>query len=174
MNLLEELDREHSKAQMMLVTDYIGSDKKRFAKLVEIFLGDDHRACQRSSWVFTTVAERHPKLVAPYLEDLLANFDKPDAHNAVIRNTLRTFQYIDIPEDIAGRLFNICFAILCSPKQEIAFRAFSITVLYRITEMEPELKRELQTALEEVIEEGPTAAISGRGRKVLIKLSKEI
>jgi hypothetical protein len=80
----------------------------------------------------------------------MLNFLKrPDIHDAVKRNTIRLLQYIDIPKSLYGRVADLCFASLLRKTEPVAIKAFSITVLAKLTEHEPDLKNELKLILED-------------------------
>lgn len=170
MNIREALLEEHSKKQTERIARYIGSDQKRFAQLIKLFLEGEYRVVQRAAWVMSYCAERHPELVMPYLEKLLDNLDNTKLHDAVKRNTLRIFEVIDIPEKLQGKLVDICFRTL-SGQDPVAMKAYSITILLNICREEPDLKNELRLVIEELMPYG-SAAVKSRGRKALKELEK--
>ncbi len=51
-------------------------------------------------------------------------------HDAVIRNSVRILQQIEIPESLHGELMNSCFQLLEEPLTPVAIKAFSITTLF--------------------------------------------
>jgi hypothetical protein len=169
MNLREIILEEHSKKQAMRIVRWVGTDKKRFAGLVKLFLHGEYRVTQRISWPLSIIAESHPELVRPYLGKLIAHINVPGLHVAVARNTMRFLQFIDIPKRYQGKLVDICFGFLLKSDSPIALRVFSMTVLQRIAVEEPELVREIREAVKSVMSEGGGAIIA-RGKMVLKKL----
>jgi hypothetical protein len=170
MNIREALLEEHSKKQTAKITRYIGSDKKRFAQLIKLFLEDEYRVVQRAAWVLSYCAENDPGLVKPYLEKLLNNLDNTGLHDAVKRNTLRIFEVIDAPAKLQGKLVDLCFRTLAG-QEPIAMKAYSITILLNICKKEPDLKNELRLMIEGLMPYG-SAAVKVRGRKALKELEK--
>ena len=71
-----------------------------------------------------------------------------------------------------GILVETCFELLLSENSSIANKAYSMELLYKISEIEPDLKTELIAAIEEQIPEGSTG-IKTIGRRLLKKLFKE-
>lgn len=168
MNIKLQLEQEHSKENTLAITDYIGIDKARFAELMDLFFEGNNRIVQRSSWVVSHVADRHIHLLHPYIEKMVDNLNNP-VHVAVKRNTVRIFQDINIPDELLGKVADRCFTYLDDPKEAVAVRAFSMTVLYNICQKEPELKNELRLVIEEHIEYG-SPGFKSRGKKILKKL----
>lgn len=149
LNIKEELLKEHSKAQTTLIVDYIGHKENRFAELMELFLTGDYQMTQRAAWPMSYVARKYPDLFWPYFKKVLQYLSQPHVHNAVVRNSLRVLQDLDIPEWAQGELVDICLSFVQDPKQQGAIKAFSITVLKNICKSYPELVQEVALCLKE-------------------------
>ena len=121
MNISEALLKEHSKANALNIATYIGEDKDRFKQLIEIFTSEEYRLVQRSAWVLSIIADKHPFLIKPYLPLLVKQLHNPK-HDAVKRNVLRILQFIDIPDEVMGELADLCFNFLTSSKKAIAIK----------------------------------------------------
>lgn len=171
MDLKKEIFAEHSKPQTTRIVNYVGNNKKRFAELVKLFLGKDELISQRAGWPLSYCVEAHPELAKPYLKKFVKNLQQPGLHNAIKRNTIRLLQYIDVPTDILGELTNTCFAYLSDPKEAIAVKAFSMTVLLNIAKREPGLKNEIKLVIEGMMPHG-SAGIKARGKRVLKEIEK--
>jgi hypothetical protein len=63
-------------------------------------------------------------------------------------------------------LANICFGYLSDPKEPIAVRVFSMTVLANMAKENPELKNEIIPIIEDQLPFG-SAGFRSRGTKVL-------
>jgi hypothetical protein len=170
MNLREEMLKEHSKKNTIRLTAWIGEDKKRFTELMNLFLHDEYRVVQRSAWIVNQVAGDHPEWIKPWLKKML-EYCKQPVHDAVKRNVIRILQDIDIPENLRGVAATVCFDFLASPKEPVAVKVFSMTVLANIVQFEPDMKKELVLLIEEQMDlEKP--AFRSRGAKILKQLSK--
>ena len=170
LNLKEEIFKDYSKQKVVELSEYIGNDKARFAELMELFFSADYRINQRTSWVVGHCSDLHPELFFPYLEQMIKNLDNP-VHDAVVRNTMRIFQDTEIPEPLMGELADKCFNYLMNPQIPVAIRVFSMTVLYNITLIWPELQHELKVIIEEHLPYG-SAGFKSRGKKILRNLEK--
>ena len=72
----------------------------------------------------------------------------------------------EIEEGLEGEFAELCFAYICDPKEAIAVRSFSITVLYNICLKEPVLANELKMTLEDQMPHG-SSGFKSRAKKTL-------
>ncbi|HAD12692.1 MAG TPA: hypothetical protein DCF33_09670 [Saprospirales bacterium] len=172
---------EHSKAQTMSIVRWVGHDAQRLEILMEIFLNDppsdplpkgrgyQYLFTQRSAWAVRYVAEKAPEIMQPWLNRLLDNLQKQPLHDAIKRNTLNIFEHLDFPSEFDGLLADQCFNALMDPKEAIAIRCSSMSILEKICRRIPELQPELRLLLEEHLEHG-SAGFKSRAKKVLARL----
>jgi hypothetical protein len=169
MNLIKLILKEHSKASTDKIVDYIGDNPARFKELVTIFLRGPYRITQRAAWPLSYCVRNHPDLIKPHLKRVLDHLKKPGIHDSVKRNTVRLLQDIKISKSLQGKVVDICFQYLSNPKEAIAVRVFSMTVLANIAQENPELKNEIIPIIEDQLPFG-SAGFRSRGMKVLKKL----
>lgn len=170
MNWSKEILKEHSKKQCDKIVSYVGNDPERFTQLVEVFLQGPYRITQRAAWPLSNCVEKHPELLRPHWNKILAFVGKPDIHDAVKRNVLRMFQFVQVPKVYQGRTADICFTFLADTKEPVAIRAFAMTVLANIAREVPELKNELIPIIEDQLPYASAGFLS-RSRKVLKQLN---
>ena len=149
----------------MQVLRAIEEQPSRMEELMDCFFDKNLRLCQYASWPAGMIADHSPELIIPYLQKMLNNLDTPH-HDAVIRNTFRTLQNLDIPEEIEGLAFEKAFDFLANPQNAIAIRVFAMSVCGNIALKYPELKHELIPVIEEQLPFG-SAGFKNRGMKVL-------
>jgi hypothetical protein len=166
MDIRQALMAEHSKQQTMAIVEFIGDDPKRFAELMKLFFAGEYRLTQRAAWPMNYCAERHPKLILPYLPKLLDCLEREDMHDAVRRNVVRLLQYIEIPKRMAGKVYACCIDFIDAPDQPIAVRAFAMTVAARIAKSEPDLLNELRLIVSKHLPHA-TAAFRVRAKEIL-------
>ncbi|HEY3430380.1 MAG TPA: hypothetical protein VGK39_06865 [Cyclobacteriaceae bacterium] len=169
MDIKKEILKEHSKKQTAKVVNYIGNDPQRFKALVKTFLEGPYRITQRAAWPLALCVQDHPNLITPHLKEVLKMLGKPGTHDAVKRNILRFLQDIDIPRKFYGFVTDKCFTLM-DPKEPIAVRVFSMTVLSNIVQHEPELKKELKIVIEDQLPYASAGYLS-RAKKVLKTLN---
>lgn len=170
MDIRYQLLNHNSKENIQAIVEYIGDDAERYAALMDIFLHGESREVQRASWVVGKCGDSYPTLAKPYLPEMIERIKNPQ-HNAVQRNVLRLFQYMEIPEELLGETVDSCFTILNDPQAAIACRAFSMTVLYNACLREPLLAEELKATIEIHLEDA-SAGFKSRGKKILRQLEK--
>ena len=84
------------------------------------------------------------------------------------RHSLRMLSRCPLPSGDLGPLINICFNWLTSAGESVAVKVFCMEILYRISQSEPELKKELADSIEWRMQE-ETAGFKNRGMKILKK-----
>ncbi|MDF1756598.1 MAG: hypothetical protein P1U89_27685 [Verrucomicrobiales bacterium] len=168
MNLIEAISEEHSKSRASLISVYIGESREHFSELMDLILGENLLLACRASWVMTH-CEDAPVLAAPYFEKLLARISKDDAPPAVKRNTIKLFQEAEIPAALCGDIFNLCYEFLNNPDETAAVRIYSMTVLGRICQSEPELVDEIRLLIKQHLPYS-SAGYKARARRVLKEL----
>jgi hypothetical protein len=173
MIIKEQILKQHSKKNVVLISQYIGSDKNKFSVLMDLFFNGEYRITQRSAWVVSHCIDEYPKLLTPYVKKMILNLQNDSIHITVKRNTLRLFQNREIPEGLQGMVVDICFNFLLSQNEPVAVKVFSMTVLGNIAQKWPELNNELRMAIENQIEYESAGFIS-RGKKELKRLLKNI
>ncbi len=166
MDLLKLLREEHSKKQTDRIVSYIGADKDRFAILMKLFFKGEYRITQRAAWPLSYCVQHHPELIGPYFARLLNNLGRKDIPVAVIRNTVRLLQDVSIPKSYHGRVMSTCFDFVQSPATPIAVKAFSLSILGKLSADYPGILPELKLIIEEQWEHA-TPAFRSRAKKIL-------
>jgi len=166
MNLLEELKNEHSKGMSSRIVAYIGGNAKRFDELIRLFLKGEPVIRQRAAWPLSQCVEAHPELAKPHLRRLIDNLGTPHLHDAGKRSTVRLLQFIAVPASLQGKVAQHCFGYLSNPKEPIAVRVFSMSVLLNLSLEHEELGQELSTVLEDQLPYS-SPGFASRARKVL-------
>ncbi len=171
MDIRTELLKEkiHSKVHATEITNYACSSKKNFKELMRCFLSNEYRLAQRAAWSVSWAARQKPEMIYPYIKELVGQLQRTDVHNAVIRNTVRILQDIEIPESFHGEVMYACFGFVQSNDIPIAIKAFSLTTLFHLSKYYPEIKSELKLIIEDRWD-NETAAFHARGRKILQNL----
>ena len=169
MDYRRRLESGNSKEIWGAIVNDIGSDPEKFSQIINIFLSDNYRLVQRVSQVIGIIGEKQPQLIAPYLPKLL-DLLTTDTIDAVKRNVLRIFQFIDIPKELEGKLFDVALTFLQSNEEAIAIRVFSMTSLRKICENHPELCQEIIPTIEIILSENKSGGIQSRGKSELKKL----
>jgi len=169
LDIYQHLDQFHNKESKDAIIQWILNKPSEIETLIELFFSEEKRIKQRSAWSLGDIGLIRPDLINPYADRLISQLDLPNLHPAVIRNTLRLLEVIDIPEPLEGIVYEKCFNYLMDVKQTIAVRVFSMSVLAKLANKFPELKEELIAVIQEHIPYG-SAGFKARSRMVLAKL----
>ncbi len=102
---------------------------------------------------------------------MLDNLSKEKIHDAVIRNTVRLLQDVELPKKFHGRIMSVCFDFIQSNTTPVAVKAFSITILQNLSVLYPEIIPELKLIIEERWKH-ETAAFKSRSKKFLKAVDK--
>ena len=169
MKLRDQILKEHSKANRAAIVKWIGASQERFDELFELFLNDEYRVVQRAAWPLSYSVIAHPQLIQKHFSKLLKNLEKPGIHDSVKRNTVRLLEHLPIPGRFHGKVMNLCFNYIASPQEAVAIKAFSLTVLERLSDQYPEIKTELKTIIEDRWDY-ESAAFRSRAKKILRRI----
>ena len=171
MNIREALQLEHSRDNAMRIAHFAVTSPEHFKELMECFATNEYRLSQRAAWSVSWAARHKPEMVKPYIELLVSRLQLTQVHPAVIRNTVRILELIDIPERYHGIVMDSCFKFIASPQTPVAIKAFSLTTLYNLSRVYPEIQSELHLIIEERWAT-ETAAFRSRGKKILTAIHK--
>ncbi len=166
MKLREQILKEHSKTNRVAIVKWVGASPERFDQLFDLFLNDEYRVVQRAAWPLSYIVIAHPQLIQKHFSRLIKNLEKPGIHDSVKRNTVRLLERILIPERFHGQVMNICFNYIAAPDEAVAIKAFSLTVLERLSHQYPEIKTELKTMIEDRWDY-ESAAFRSRAKRIL-------
>ena len=172
MDVREFLGLNSSRLNADILVDKIEEDPDVFETVLEIMLEDRYPLSMRAGQVIYIFSKKHPYFIEPRAGDFIRVLPTVQGES-VIRCLLGVLCLPKLPEDSAGQLFDYCYNILESPKAAIAHRAYALTILYNISEMEPELKPELISLFEEQLD-AESAGIKSRARNLLRKLYREV
>lgn len=170
MNVKEKLTQRFSKAELLVMVDYFVERPSKVKELMSCLFMQEHKIDQYAAWIVPYIAMREPKLLKPYYGKILDNLDT-QPHTGVIRNSLRIFEEVDIPESIEGRLFDKCMDYIADHKMPVAVPAFAITVCTKICKKYPDLSEEFVELIRPFLDHG-SAALKVRTRRAIKQLSK--
>ncbi len=166
MIIRDEILKEHSRTNALKIASYACSSKKNFKELMQCFLDKEYRVAQRAAWSVSWASRQKPEMIEPYIKTLVEQLKRKDVHQAVIRNTVRIFEELELPKAFHGEVMNACFYFIEEPSTPVAIKSFSLTILFNLSKQYPEIKNELRLIIEERWDT-ETAAFKARGKKIL-------
>lgn len=167
-----KIRQEHSKELSEEIADHLIMKPDRISEFLELLESQEELVHQRAAWVLASLSDKAPKLLIPHYEHLL-NIALLDRHDAVKRNILRIFQWVQVPESLQGKLLEISFSCLLDPSQPTAIRVYSMQCIYTNAVKYPEILEELRISIEEFL---PNASkgFQSRGRKILSAIHSKL
>ena len=172
MTLQELLLGEISKRHTSEIARVAVENPKILDELWILSISNDEPVNWRAAWVIKRIWEQNPPLVSPLIDKMIINLPllKKDG---VKREFLRIIQEYPLPEneEKLGILLNTCFDWLAEPAEPIAVKIHSMTILFKIQKVIPDIKEELITTIEVAMQEG-SAGIINRGRKTIKAIRK--
>ena len=144
------------------------ADKGLFDRIFPLISSEDHRLAWRSCWIIDTASEEYPELLTGKLELIIAALLTTN-DSSLKRHFTRMLCRCEIPEEFQGETVNRCFELL-SPGEPAAVRVNSMQLLFNISQKLPDLKGELISVIENLIEEGGSAGFMNRAEKLLRRL----
>ncbi len=175
MNIREELlsDKMQSREVALGVADFACASEENFRMLMDCFVSIDYTLAKRAAWSVRWAAQNRADLILPNIHLLVNQLKRKDVHDAVIRNSVSILEKTMIPEEFHGEVMDACFSFIQDRKAPIAVKAFSLTILFNLSRIYPEIKNELRIIIEENLE-FETAAFVSRGKKILTTFRKEL
>lgn len=173
MNLKAEILKEHSYENSERIAWFVMDNQNYLTELFQLFWENDKVITQRATWVIIIITEWKPKIIKPFVEEMILMLKKDGVNDSIKRNTVRFLAEFPIPQHMEGTLSDICFNYLNNASEAIAVKVFSMTILERMVEKYPELKEELVASIEQGMEFG-SAGYRNRGEKILAKLKTQI
>jgi hypothetical protein len=165
MNYEEQLLVEHSRNNTDLITKAIGGSSKEFKKIIDIIYHGKAPLPQRASWIISSVSEKHPELITPYVPQLIDTV-KSFKIDGIKRNIQNALTRQTIPENYQAKTIDICFEFMLDPKETVAVKVLSMQIIANLCKVYPELIPELKAAIDDQLPK-TTAAFHARARHVL-------
>jgi hypothetical protein len=170
--LIHLLSQGQSRSMVDSVIVWTGDDPVKFKILVGVVSGkSDPSIRSRASWALSYIAENHPHLLKPHWDVFIQVLINPKTPDPIKRNLVRFMQAVDIPEKHHGKLVHRCFELVNNVKEDIAIRAFSLTVLANLVDVYPDMGHELTLSIEDLLPHA-SSGLKNRALKILKRLEK--
>lgn len=144
------------------------ADKRLFSQIFLFIFSENPKLAWRSCWIIDNAAEEFPDLLSEKLPEIIAGL-LSTKNGSLKRHFTRILCRYQIPEEYLGEIVNRSFELL-APSEPIAVRANAMQLLFNITQHQPDLKGELISVIESLMEEGGSAGFINRSGKLLRQL----
>lgn len=165
MDYKQQLLKEHSRANTDAIANAIGNNAVEFKKIIDIVYNEKAPLPQRASWLLSTMNNRHPDLLLPYISLFMSTIKKIKI-DGIKRNMLAVLASNKISKKLQGKLVNLCFDLLLSSDETVAVKVYAMQAIANIAKHHPELENELKAAIEDQLPK-TSAAFHARAKRVL-------
>lgn len=172
MSLQEDLVNRTTEFDARKLADLVIRNNKLREELLDCLLNDAGVAGSRAAWVLSHCHNKDPGVIKPYEARLIGLLEKQGLHNGIIRNILRIYQTQPVPEKHSAFMLDTCYGYLRNATQPPAIRAFSITVIFNISQKHPELLDELKLTLLDIASHDDTQAMKTRTANTLKAMTR--
>lgn len=149
---------------------WAGDNPTKFKILVETMAGNlDQPIRDRAAWALSYIAVDKPTLLKYHWDIFVQLLVNKNTSDPIKRNLVRFMQEVEIPQKYHGKVTDRCFELLNNPQEDIAIRAFSMTVLGNMVDKYPELANELKISIAELLPHA-SPGLKNRAEKILNKL----
>lgn len=146
-------------------------DEALFVEIYHLIYCDNPRLAWHAAWVIDHVSEAVPSKLVPYVSEIIDWLPKLKS-SSLKRHFTRMLLSQRIPENKMGNLVDVLYDLL-SPSEAIAVRANALQLLLNIALIEPELKSELISVTESILEEELTPGMISKSKRVLMTLRRQ-
>jgi len=167
MDYKQQLLKEHSRANTDAIAKAIGNNAVEFKKIIDIVYNEKAPLPQRASWLLSTMNDKHPDLLLPYISLFISTIKKIKI-DGIKRNMLAVLASNKISKNLQGKLVNLCFDLLLSSDETVAVKVYAMQAIANIAKHHPELENELKAAIEDQLPK-TSAAFHARARRILKK-----
>jgi hypothetical protein len=149
-NIKEEFSVNYTLSQVNKVVEQIDIYPNHLDVIREFIFDKDPRKNMRATWLLLHIAFKHPQLVKGEIPVLLKFLDQNNNHTGAIRNCVRIFMELEIPEKYCAPIYDKCQSYVTNVALPHAVRVFAVYAMANICKRFPELKQELLIILDEL------------------------
>lgn len=163
------LASETSRRNTDMIAGLVTQRPRLFKVLFTIFLANEEPFSRRAAWVIDTITEKQPNLLEPVAGKIMHRLGQ-FSHDGLKRHALRMLNRAPLPvESDLGLMISLCFDWLVSPHESVAVKVYCMDILYRISLLEPDIRKELSDSIEWRMEE-ESPGFRSHAKKILKKI----
>lgn len=155
--ILLRLKKSRNAANIKSIAAECLDDPQIIETLITLMGGKDRRIAALTAWAMSHAVSLDKTILKfSHHKNLLAIAAGTD-DNAVKRNTMRAWQWVELPQELVFDIAGIAFKLLSAPAEDIAVKVFSMTVLEGCLRFMPEMKEEILFVIEKDLPHGTPA-----------------
>lgn len=157
-----------SNREIYLWREIVLRNDSLFARVYNLISSPNPKVAWHAAWVIDHASEADPSRLEPFINELIERLPNLTS-SALKRHFTRMLIRHNIPEEKLGQMVDVLFDLL-KPSEAIAVKANAIQLLYQIALKEPDLKGELISVLQTMLEEEQSPGIMSKVKKTLALL----
>jgi hypothetical protein len=154
--------------ELELLKSAVCNDQELFNQLYHWIFSDNRRLAWRSCWIIDTASEKQPDLLIDKIPEIVSGLSST-RDSSLKRHFTRILCRYGIPEIYQVVVIDRCFELLV-PSEPAAVRVNAMQLLFNLSQDLPDLKGELRSVLEGLIDEGGSVGFINRA----LKLAKQL
>jgi len=170
MDISELLSNIPSGKERALYIESICVSKKDFEDLLEAIYHLNDPRKWRAAWILDGCDEKNPGIAENYISRIINELDTLHSMGT-LRSMLRLLSRYEIPAKQRGRMLDKCFSYMQSELYPVAVKVYAMQIVYNLSRIYPELRRELALTIEEQIENN-SAGFRARGNLILKQMQR--
>jgi hypothetical protein len=139
-------------------------------EMIHSLLNGDDNTQYFCSWIISDLSEIKPELLSPFIFEIITKANSSQ-HLGVKRNLFKAIQFIEKSDSVKEELGIICLICLQNPKETIAVKSYSITILEGLIVDFPEFLDEINFELEKQLPNA-TPAFANRAHRFKKRVKK--
>ncbi len=159
-----------NKRQVVDFVNLILANRWHEKELIHSLLNGDDKTQYLCSWIISDLSEIKPELLNPYIFEIITKANS-STHLGVKRNLFKAIQFIEKSDSVKEELGIICLNCLQNPKETIAVKSYSITILEGLIVDFPEFLDEINFELEKQLPNA-TPAFANRAHRFMKRVKK--
>jgi hypothetical protein len=174
--LIESLGSRISKAKAIELSFEIAGDTTFSAEVIDLLKTGNSKEVYNILWALRSLQPSELQRFKSLPQIILELFRKFPFEEGILRDGVGLLQILDISEDFQGEVFDLCFGFLQDNSKPIAVKAFSMTVCYNLAKKHPELLKELEIQIKDLllIQGHIFPAIFSRGNAILQRINRHL
>lgn len=166
------LKQEVSKASMPALVDKLKNDPELEKRFWAEAFSQEQPYAWRAAWVVDHLSDKYPEVIEPYKHKLYTLLPTL-SNDGLKRHFMRMLLKLPPDYERIGENIDLFFNWMVTPGEAVCTKAWSLSLLMKLVEVEPDLTNELVAYLEECQERGGTKGWMNVVNKTLIKLSEK-
>jgi len=168
--LKKEILKDRSSSHRQFLIEQINNSPDLYSHLIDYSFDKNQVLAFRASWILDNVTEKYPTIISqPSHLHKIINKVVTLSNYSVIRAIVRLLTRINIPEKYLGTIVHQCFLWLEASQTPIAVKVHCMQILLNAVKRQPELKNELQMAIQTQLPFG-SKGYKARGKRIIEEL----